>query len=250
MAGAPGPAPRVSVILPVRNQADHLPLIAQEFERALTDMGESFEIVLVENGSTDQTEAVCRALAGQSAALRLVIADRPGWGRAVRTGIEAARGEVLCFTNSARTQPKDLTMALRYALVNEMTVVKASRKMRASLPRRVGSLLFNLQARLLFGMAIWDMNGTPKVFHRSLLPVLALSEDGDLLDLEFCVACHEHAIPVLEMPVFAIRRHGGRSTTNWRSAVVIYTRTLWLFWRRRRLAARRSSPRLGVPTEI
>jgi len=229
----PAGAPRVSIILPVKNQADHIELIVSEYVSALRQIGELCELILVENGSTDATGAACAALAALHHGVAAV-ASGAGWGRAVRAGISNARGDLLCFTNSARTTPEDLALAVRYGLVNERVVVKASRKMRASLVRRIGSLLFNLQARMLFGMAIWDINGTPKVFHRELLPLLALRENGDLLDLEFAIACHRHQIAVLEMPIFAVRRHGGKSSTNWRSAFRIYAGTFRLYWSARR----------------
>ena len=61
------------------------------------------EIVLIPNGSTDDTEAVCANLAATIADVRSEPAPRGGWGHAVRHGISKAKGDLICYTNSART---------------------------------------------------------------------------------------------------------------------------------------------------
>ncbi|HJS72682.1 MAG TPA: hypothetical protein VJ921_00235, partial [Vicinamibacteria bacterium] len=134
----------------------------------------------------------------------------------------SARGDLLCYTNLARTRPEDLTLLLLYGLVHPDVVVKANRKIRDSLYRRFGSLLFNLECRALFDLSYWDINGTPKVFPRSLEKLLALSRKDDLVDLEFHVVCRDEGYRVLEVPIFSNVRHGGRSTTNHRSALALY----------------------------
>ena len=123
---------------------------------------------------------------------------------------------------------------LQYAYVEPRTVIKANRKIRESWRRRLGSLLYNLECRALFDLSVWDINGTPKVFPRSFAKLLELTRDDDLVDLEFLVQCRRASYPVLEVPVFSTRRHGGKSTTGLRSAVKMYLGA----WRlRRELAA-------------
>jgi hypothetical protein len=111
---------------------------------------------------------------------------------------------------------------LAYALAYPDAVLKANRRIRASFQRRLGSLLYNLECRMLFDLPIWDINGTPKVFPRSFGRLLELQADDDLIDAEFAVACKQEDYPVIEVPILATTRHGGRSTTNYRSAVHMY----------------------------
>ena len=146
-----------------------------------------------------------------------------GWGRAVRHGLANAGGDLICYTNSARTTAKDLVLMMLYGSVHDDCVVKANRKIRENWKRRLGSLLYNLECRNLFDLAYWDINGTPKVFPRSFAPLMELQEDGDLIDLEFNAICRRQDYQVLEVPVFSKTRHSGRSTTNWRSAYRMYT---------------------------
>lgn len=219
--------PHLSIVLPVHNQADHIGRVVGEYRAALAGLP-AFELLLVENGSRDASQAACAALAAADPAVRLLVADRPGWGRAVRLGLAAAQGEVLAYSNSARTTAADLRHMLDLALAGPPTVLKADRRMREGPLRRLGSALYNLEARLLFGVRLRDVNGTPKVFPRPFAALLGLRRDDDLIDLEFCALCQREGYPVRQVAVAAAARHGGRSTTRWRSAWRMYRGALAL----------------------
>jgi glycosyltransferase involved in cell wall biosynthesis len=222
----------VSLVLPTRNQADHIAGVVEDFRRTLQALPGPFEVILVVNGSRDGTLAACQELARAHPEVR-VVESPPGWGGAVKTGIAQARGSLICYTNSARTQPEDLLQLIRYGLVNDRVVVKASRKVRASLLRRLGSVIYNFEVRLLFGLAVWDVNGTPKVFPAALRERLGLTEDGDLIDMEFVVNCKLRAIPIVEVPVYVTERRAGKSTTNLGSAWKMYIGALRAYFRLR-----------------
>jgi glycosyltransferase involved in cell wall biosynthesis len=212
----------VSIVLPVYDQADHLESVVDEYEAALTRLPCRHETVLVPNGCRDDSEAIGRALAARYAEVRVVSSQRGGWGRAVKLGLSEARGSLLCYTNLARTTAQDLTLLLLYAVTFPDVVVKANRKIRDSLRRRGGSLIYNLECRALFDLSYWDINGTPKVFPRRFDRLMGLTRDDDLIDAEFALICRRADYPVIEVPIFSSKRHGGRSTTSLRSALRLY----------------------------
>ena len=191
------------------------------------------EIILVVNGSTDESQAVCDALATEFEGVQAIALDKRGWGRSVRTGLSAARGDLLCFTNSARTTREILMLMLAYALAYPEVALKANRRIRESRRRRLGSLLYNIECRALFDLSVWDINGTPKIFPRTFDKLLALTRDDDLLDCEFNVVCRTNDYPMIEVPILATERHGGRSTTNYSSAIRMYTGA-YAMWRAHR----------------
>jgi glycosyltransferase involved in cell wall biosynthesis len=222
-----------SVVLPVHNQADHVGRVVEDYMEALERARLAYELVLVPNACRDDTAAVARALAARHPSVRVIESELGGWGRAVKLGLAAARGSLLCYTNSARTGPEDLTLLLLYAVAHPNIVVKANRKIREHWTRRLGSLLYNLQCRTLFDLACWDVNGTPKVFPRSMTALLALSRDDDLIDAEFAAICRREGYPMLEVPIFSSRRHGGKSTTSYGTAGRLYVGAYRL-WREQR----------------
>jgi glycosyltransferase involved in cell wall biosynthesis len=212
----------VSIVLPVHNQADHIRGVVEEYLAPLARAGHRVEIILVPNACRDATADICRTLAAEHPEVRVVESELGGWGRAVRLGLREARGDVLCYTNSARTTPEDLSLMLAYATAYPDVVVKANRKIRERVTRRLGSLLYNMECRALFDLSNWDVNGTPKVFPRHFAGLLELRRDDDLIDAEFSMICRRENYPMVEVPIFSSRRHGGKSTTNLGSALRMY----------------------------
>jgi glycosyltransferase involved in cell wall biosynthesis len=218
-----------SVILPVHNQEDHIRSVLEDYVKALARLDFAYELVPVVNGARrDKSLEICREMQQQYPEIRTECIDEGGWGLAVRQGLAKANGDMLCYTNSARTRSKDLVLMLLYASVHDNCVVKANRKIRESWSRRLGSLLYNLECRALFDLPYWDINGTPKVFHRQLSALMELSRNDDLIDLEFHAICRREGYEVIEVPIFSTSRHSGRSTTNLKSAYRMYAGALRL----------------------
>ena len=107
-------------------------------------------------------------------------------------------------------------------------MAKVRRERRGAPLREIGSWLYNLEARLLFGIRVRDVNGTPKVLPRALYERLALESLDDLLDLELLARARRRGVPILEMPVEGFKRHGGRSRTGLWSAWKMYAGALAL----------------------
>lgn len=212
----------ISIVLPVHNQAAHIGAIIDSYRDVLARLGHPFELVLSVNGSGDDSFAVCQALAQTHPEVRVIADPRAGWGLAVKAGLRAARGDLLCYTNCARTSAADLQQLLLKGLERPETVIKAIRRVRDNWKRRLGSALYNAECRLLLGVQTRDVNATPKVFSRSHAALLNLTADGDMLDAEFLFICRREGVPVIEVPIFGNRRQGGSSTTNYRSAVGMY----------------------------
>jgi glycosyltransferase involved in cell wall biosynthesis len=215
--------PLVSIILPVYNQADHIADVVRQHEEILSRLPARHETLLVVNGSRDASLKVCQALVNVYPAVRVIESARRGWGVAVKLGLSEARGEVLCFTNSARTSPQDLLLLLLYAVTYPNVVVTANRKNRPGWQRKLGTLLYTFECRFLFNLSTWDINGTPKVFPRRFDELLSLKCEDYLIDLEFMAVCRREGYPIIEVPIFASnRRYGGKSTTTLRVALKLY----------------------------
>ncbi len=232
--------PIFSIVLPVYNQAEHIPGVVEGYQRELVRFPARYEMLLVVNGSSDGSAEVCRGLAANDARVRVVETAEKGWGVAVRLGLREARGDVLCYTNSSRTHPNDLLLFLLYAYANQGCIIKANRKVRESLQRRTGSFLYNVLCRTLFDLPYWDINGTPKIFPRTCGPLLALTRNDDLIDLEFHCVCRAEGYPVIEVPIFSYKRLGGRSTTGYGSAFKMYWGAFQLKRERRARRAQRA----------
>jgi glycosyltransferase involved in cell wall biosynthesis len=211
----------ISIVLPVHNQAGHIGQRVQSYLGALSDLNRPVELILVTNACSDASPRVCRELAQRDSRVIAVDSERGGWGLAVKLGLQKARGELLAYTNTARTDETTLRQTLDAALAHPDSVVKALRTSRG-LWRGLGSKLFNWECRLLFGLRWSDVNGTPKFFPRRFDRLLALRREDDLIDAEFSMLCRRHGYPVIELPVRWGERSGGKSTTKLSSAIKLY----------------------------
>jgi len=220
----------ISIVIPVHNQADHVMSVVEGYEEALARVPNPHELILVVNGCRDNSLDICRVLAEKYGSVRVIHSEKSGWGLAVKLGLRESRGELLCYTNSARTSPSDLLLLTLYAIANPGAVVKAHRRSRETLKRKIGSFLYNLECRGLFDLPTWDINATPKVFSRDIYHAIQLTSDGDLIDLEFYIECKRLGTVILEVPTYSRQRCGGRSTTTFVSAARLYWGALDL-WR-------------------
>lgn len=237
--------PYASLILPIHNQADHVALVVQGMLADFAKLDRRCELVLVPNGCRDASVEICERMAQQYPDdVQMVALDRGGWGRAINAGLAVARGQIVGYTNSARTTPATATLMLAYAIAYPDAVLKANRRVRENYRRKLGSAIYNLECRRLFDLATWDIDGTPKFFPRSFHHLFTIESEAELYDLELLRRCRYAGYPVVEIPVFNTERFGGRSTTTYRSAV----RMLWGAYRMH--GAERSSqpaPRVELP---
>ncbi len=212
----------ISVVLPVHNQADHIEGVIESYLEITRRMDLPIDVIAVANACTDTSPEICRRLAARHDRVRVVECADGGWGRAVRAGLAEADTEVVGYANSARTSPETLALMLSYARAYPEAVLKTNRRIRDSIVRRAGSLLYNLECRALFDLSTWDVNGTPKIFPRSFSHLLELRSNGDLVDAELLATCRRERYPVIEIPLLSTTRLGGKSTTNYRSAQRMY----------------------------
>lgn len=221
----------ISLVLPCRNQADHIGRVLAGYLAALDKLQCPFELVVVPNASTDGTyEAVAR-LGSADPRVRVVENPLGGWGRSVRTGLAAAGGAILAYTNTARTDPATVPAFVKRFLESGAGIVKARREARHAPLREFGSMLYNLEAKLCFRVSSRDVNGTPKVFGRKVYESASLRADGDLLDLELMRHVAAQGLSVVEIPVCGFSRHGGKSSTTYKSALKMYTGALGMWLR-------------------
>ena len=218
----------ISVVLPVYRQAGHVESLVRSYEAGLATAALLHETILVLNGPDDGSHDICTRLEAEFDAVRAVRHEGAGWGSAVRRGLREANGDLICYTNSARTNVTTLVRTLEYALALPGIVIKANRKTRDSVWRHLGSLIFNLECRSLFDLSNFDVNGTPKVFPRSCSRLLDLRREDDLIDAEFLAVCRAEDYLVLEVPVIVTQRHEPGSTTSAVSAARMYLGALQL----------------------
>jgi glycosyltransferase involved in cell wall biosynthesis len=217
-AGAHVPVPLVSLLLPVYNQQDILGAVVDELESVLQAAGLDYEICLGENGSRDESFAVCQRLAAERPRVRAARAASKGYGSGILAALRIARGDVLAYLPSdGQVEPAELPELLRLVADSRANLVKGRRMTRENMMRAAISRAYNLLANVLFGVGSWDVNGPPKVFRRHLAERLDLRSTDSFIDVELLWKARRLGVGLLEAPVTNRERAGGRSSTSWRT---------------------------------
>lgn len=239
------PKRQVSVVLPVCNQADHIERVVRQHHEVLSQglKNGTFEIVLVENGSTDDSFDVCARIAADLDNVIALRSPRTGWGAAIQLGLAKSAGDTLCYASSARVESTVLLDFIGKGLESPDAVIQAIRRGHDNKLRSLASMVYNLECRILFDIRTRDINGNPKVFPRKFKRLLELKEEGFMVDLEFNVLCRETGYPVIEMPVPHTSRHGGRSMTSFSLGSSLYVEALRIWAERLGKAQTRLSQR-------
>jgi dolichyl-phosphate beta-glucosyltransferase len=206
------PETALSLILPALDEARRLPPYLQSVREYLEQsFRQSYEVIVVDDGSRDETAAIVQRLASQWPQLRLLRhSQNEGKGSAVRTGVLAARGEVLLFADADGATPIEEHARLAAAIAAGADVVIGSRLATAPDIRRsrhwcrglVGRL-FALAARRLLGITALDTQCGFKMFRAAAGHRLfaALTETRYLFDLELLVLAQRFGLRVVEVPI-------------------------------------------------
>jgi glycosyltransferase involved in cell wall biosynthesis len=206
---------QLSLILPVHNEAGNIQKSLADIGLALKSLTLRYEVICVENGSTDDSYDVLGKLAKKHRELH-VIRSEIGWGNAVRAGIAHARGKYTCYmVSDGQIDPKVITQLYRRR--NEQALVKIWRTSRENPARLTNSRLYNVLARLLFGIDSKDINATPKLADTALLRTIPLRSDNIALDLELMLGIKKRGLGWLEIPAPSKKREAGTSTTKLKS---------------------------------
>jgi glycosyltransferase involved in cell wall biosynthesis len=198
---------RVTVILPALNEAAALPT-------ALASFPPGVELLVVDNGSTDETAAVALAHGA-----RVVCEPRRGFGAACWAGVQAACGEVLVFADADGSfDGADLPAVAGPVLAGEADLVVGSRMARRA-PGAMSALavlenrLLGLACRLLFGVRLSDL-GPFRAIRRDRLLALGMTDRGSGWPLEMIGRAGAVGLRVVEVPVRYQSRAGGRSKVS------------------------------------
>lgn len=213
---------RFSIIIPAYNEEAHLERVIRDLYGELQKVESDFEIIVVDNGSVDNTVAILEALKKEipCVCVRRVFPNR-GYGGGILEGLSVAHGEILGWTDGdGQVGAEDLAGMYEKMRQENVIFFKARRMIRHDgIFRLVQSKLYNFIFHTLFFAAVKDINAKPKLFHRSFYEKITLVSTDFFIDAEIVIRALRVGVPIREYPTVFHARKAGASKINIRAGI-------------------------------
>jgi glycosyltransferase involved in cell wall biosynthesis len=204
----------VSVVIPVFNEEQTIGDIVDRTKNTLETMGVPYEILVVDDGSFDQSVAVCNERQAN-----VLCCVHQGKGHALRSGFEAAKGElVVTLDSDGSHQPEEIPKVLKPIMDERADFVIGSRFLNSKankkkIPRinRIGNRMFNSITGCIMGIKISDSQSGFRAFRASLIKKMNLRSRGYEVESEMLVKALRMRARVTETPIHFVQRTVGAS---------------------------------------
>jgi len=210
-AAGPADALDVSVLVPAKDEALNLPEFLARCADALAPAGFTFEVVVVDDGSRDDTPRVLHELRGRYPFLRVVTHRRQrGIADALRSGADAARGDIFVFYPAdLQYLPEDIPALVRPILEGRADIVTGTKQ--GKYEKAFVSGIYNRLCRALFGVRVTDLNSV-KAYRREVVADLPLRPDWHRFMVVIAAA---DGFRLMSHPVPVYPRKAGVSKFTW-----------------------------------
>jgi glycosyltransferase involved in cell wall biosynthesis len=225
--------PELSIVMPCYNEEHCLehtvPPLAATFAKA----GIRLEIVMVDNGSTDQTSMIIDRLIDRGFPItKAAVPVNRGQGLGVITGFRQATGRYVgALCADGQVAPESVLAVYRKLKDADVpTLAKGRRRFRQdNWIRKIVSITYNGLMLVLFpGMPSLDVNGNPKIMPGEILRLMDLTSEDWFLEAEIMLKAWRLGLNVVEMDVPGFARQGGKSKVHW-DAVPEFIRNIMLY---------------------
>jgi glycosyltransferase involved in cell wall biosynthesis len=222
----------LSVFMPAHNEEGNIERVVGGFSAELPGVADSYEIIVVDDGSRDRTGEIADRMAAADSHVRVV--HHPvnlGYGGAVISGIKAAtKPYVLLCDGDGQFDPADMR---RFAeRIKDYDVVVGRRTRRADhLMRRINGKLWTVFMRTLFGLNVTDVDCGFKLFRRETVDGIELHSRGAMITTELLANLAGRGARICEVEVTHLPRVAGESSGNSPWVILRAFRELFVLYR-------------------
>jgi len=198
-------ATEISVVVPVYNEELLIKSFLTELDQACRETGSSYEIITVENGSTDKTREIIAGLRRNLSKVKLYSLPVPGYGEALLYGFRKARGRFVVFFNADFWDKKFLSIIKKDIQKQDMVIgskMLPESEDRRPLVRRIYSGLFSRFLKIAFGYPGTDTHGIKVLRRKTVKPVFeSCTTRSGIIDTELMIKAYRNKLRILEIPV-------------------------------------------------
>jgi len=197
----------LSIVVPLYNESENVGLLTQKIHESLE--GYDYEIIYIDDFSTDQTKAVVNKMADHKVHL-IALKKNYGQSLALAAGIDYASGTyIITMDGDLQNDPSDIPQMLSYAVGGEFDLVTGIRQKRKdSLIKKIPSKIANFLVRRVTKLDIKDNGCALKVFHKDIAKDLNLYGE---MHRFITLLAHLEGAQIKQVPVTHHARHAGVS---------------------------------------
>jgi glycosyltransferase involved in cell wall biosynthesis len=205
---------KFSLIIPCYNEAKNIPTLLDRCQQ-LTSRSD-LEVVLVDNGSTDDTPVVLQALLPLYLSCRSIrIEQNQGYGFGILSGLNVATGDILGWTHAdLQTDPQDLLFGIEFFEKNGINCFVKGSRIGRPLADTIFTMGMSFFETLLLAKPLWDINAQPTMFSRIFFETWHEPPNDFSLDLFAYYQARALGLKVFRFPVMFGERVYGMSHWN------------------------------------
>ncbi len=203
----------VSFFCPAYYDEKNLPDLIKDAVNLLEEVAEKYEIIIVEDGSPDDTGKVADELAKTYEHVKVIHHEKnKGYGEALKTGFKTAKYDWIIYTDGDHQYNIfDFKKLLAYA--NEYDAITGYRQNYSITPfRRIQSKIFNTLVTTLGSINLKDINCSIKIYRKKVIDAMEIESSSAFIDAEMLVKAKKLGFKIKEVPVQHYPRLHGQAS--------------------------------------
>jgi glycosyltransferase involved in cell wall biosynthesis len=205
--------PSISAFFPAYNDAGTIPSMVIAADMTLRSVADDYEIIVVNDGSSDHTAEVLEELKRSYPRLRVVHHEKNrGYGGALRTGFASACKDLIFYTDGdAQYDPREMVLLLK-AMTADVDVVNGYKVKRSDpLHRVVIGKLYHWTVKTAFGLKVRDTDCDFRLFRRQVFDKVKLERNSGVICVEMMKKVQDAGFTIAQVPVSHYHRAYGHS---------------------------------------
>jgi glycosyltransferase involved in cell wall biosynthesis len=222
----------LSVFFPAYNEQDNIAHSVTQALNIIPNFAEKFEIIVVNDGSTDNTAQVLEELSREYPLVRVVTHQKnKGYGGALKSGFAASRYDYIFFTDGdGQFDLREIDKLIR--LIQDTDIAAGIRVHRCDpMHRRLNAKAYNILVQILFGLKVKDIDCAFKLIKKEVLSTIGLKADSQFISAELLIKAKKKGFRIRQCPVTHLPRAKGTPTGNNPKVVIKAFCELFRLWR-------------------